>query len=152
MLNSTENRQIPQDLIDKDIILFDGDCVLCHNMMRLILEVDEDKHFLLCSQQSEMGHLILERHQINVDDLSTVYVVTNCGTDSEHVLDRSSAAVYVMTHTKKYRFLGNVLSMIPRTLRDLGYKFIANIRYRVFGKTNAACNVPNPEDRSRIIG
>ncbi len=152
MLNSTENRQIPKELIDKDIILFDGDCVLCHNMMRLILEVDEDKHFLLCSQQSEMGHLILERHQINVDDLSTVYVVTKCGTDGEQVLDRTNAAVYVMLHTRKYRVIGKLLSFIPRPLRDLGYKFIATIRYRVFGKTSESCYFPNSEDRARIIG
>ncbi len=152
MVSRIENHQIPKELIDRDIIFFDGDCVLCHNMMRLILKVDQEKHFLLCSQQGEMGHLILERHGINLADLRTIYVVKNCGTDKEKILVRSSACLYVLSRTKKYRFASKVFSIIPRPLLDLGYKFVAGIRYRVFGKTKESCMIPNPEDQKRVIG
>ena len=152
MVETIEDERIPKQLQGRDIIFFDGSCVMCHGFVKTVLRLDTDKHFLLCSQQSELAHAVLERHGVNADDLSTVYVVRDCGTENERVLIRSTAVAYVFASTRGGGVLGKLLYLIPSPLRDFGYKIVAKIRYRIFGKTNEACRVPTPEDRARIIG
>ncbi len=151
MTSSVENQQIPEKLLGRDVLLFDGNCVLCHGLVKKLFEVDEDKHFLIGSQQSELAKLVLERHGVNVADLSTVYLVKNCATDKEELLTRSSATLYTLSKTKKYAWLAKLLSMIPRPILDIGYKIVAANRYRMFGTTTESCAIPSPEDRARFI-
>ena len=39
---------------------------------------------------------------------------------------------------------------IPRFLADLGYRFVARIRFRVWGRRDA-CRVPTPDERARFL-
>lgn len=150
-MSKLDNEGIPSRLKGRDIVFFDGQCVLCHNMMGLLLRLDTKQHFLLCAQQTEMGHLVLERHEINVDDLSTIYLVSNCATEQEKVLTRADAFIYVLAQTESYKWLASLLGIFPRPLLNFGYKIVANNRYRLFGKKNEACSIVSPQDRDRII-
>jgi predicted DCC family thiol-disulfide oxidoreductase YuxK len=120
-------------------------------MMTQLLKIDKQRHFLLCAQQTDMGHLVLERHGINVADLSTIYLITNCATEDEKVLTRSDAFIYVLSKTEAYKGLASLLGIFPRPLLNFGYNIIARNRYRVFGKKNDACSIVSAEDRERII-
>ena len=151
-MSKLDNQGIPFRLLGRDIVFFDGQCVLCHRMMGQLLKIDKQQHFLLCAQQTEMGQLILGRHGINVDDLSTVYLVTDCANENEKVLTQSDAFIYVLSKTKEYKGLASLIRKIfPRPLLNFGYKIIASNRYRLFGKKNEFCSIVSPEDRGRII-
>lgn len=150
MTRMLESEKLPAKIIGRDIFFFDGDCVLCHNLVQLLLRVDENKHFLLCAQQSDIGHLVLERHGINVDDLSTVYIVRNCGRENEDLLVRSKATIYAMSKTK-FALYSKLLRLIPPAILDFGYKIVAANRYKMFGKKNSTCLMPTTDDLERII-
>lgn len=151
MVKTLENERLPARVVGRDIFFFDGDCVLCHNMVGLLFKIDEEKHFLICAQQSESGRLILERHGINVDDLSTVYIVTGCGTPDENIIVRSTAALYALSKSPKFAFLARLLSIIPRAVLDLGYKLVASNRYKMFGKKEHTCLNPAAGDQERLL-
>jgi predicted DCC family thiol-disulfide oxidoreductase YuxK len=70
---------------------------------------------------------------------------------SEQVLTRSNAAVGVLLELGGWwRFLGKLLRLVPRPIRDLGYRIVAKIRYRVFGRLDA-CLLPNASQRERFL-
>ncbi|HND86575.1 MAG TPA: DCC1-like thiol-disulfide oxidoreductase family protein [Pseudobdellovibrionaceae bacterium] len=145
-----KNSDLPEKVIGRDLIFFDGECVLCDGLVKKALIADEDAHFLLGAIQSETARKVLEPHGINTKDLSTVYVVKNCGTDEEQILTRSTAVIYALSKFRRYGILGKVLSLFPKFIRDFGYKIVAANRYQVFGK-NETCLVPTPEYRARLI-
>lgn len=150
-MSKLNNTEIPARLVGRDIVFFDGECVLCHNLMSQLLKIDSARHFLLCAQQSKMGHLVLERHGINVDDLSTIYLVSNCATETEEVLSRSDAFIYVLSKTPSYKWLASLLSIFPRAWMNFGYKIVAKNRYNIFGKKEETCMIVGREDQERII-
>ena len=42
------------------------------------------------------------------------------------------------------------IRIIPRTLRDAGYRCVAHTRFRIWGKWDASCPLPRPEWRGRF--
>lgn len=152
MVNTLENESIPAQLVGKDLIFFDGECVLCDGLVQKLIKMDRHKHFLLGALQSDIARLILGRHQIDTCSLNSVYVVANCATDREEVLSKSQAVIYVLLQLPNYSILGSMLSIFPRFLRDFGYSCVARTRYKIFGKKEKAiCSLPTPEDRDRLI-
>lgn len=51
--------------------------------------------------------------------------------------------------TTPWRY-ARVLLVVPRPIRDLVYRFVAAIRLRLAGESNA-CEIPPPEIRKRLI-
>jgi len=133
------------------LILYDGLCGMCDRFVQFVLPRDRDGVFLFTPLQSTLATELLAQHGISAADLDMVCIVTDVGTASERVFVRSSAVVKVMRALgKKWRFLGSLLWLIPSPLRDVGYRAVANVRYRIFGKHDS-CPLPRPEDRARFL-
>ena len=49
-----------------------------------------------------------------------------------------------------WRAAAGLLWIVPRPLRDIGYSWIANNRYAIFGKKET-CRMPSAEERSRFL-
>ncbi|MBX9573026.1 MAG: DCC1-like thiol-disulfide oxidoreductase family protein [Candidatus Obscuribacterales bacterium] len=150
MTQSLQDSKLPERVIGRDIVFFDGQCVLCNGAMKSVLENDQKKHFLICAQQSEMGQRLLSRHNVDLSSLKTIYVIRNCGTANESILDRGRAVLYLMQNLDKFRPLAAIGRIFPAPFIDFFYKFVANIRYRVFGKTET-CMMPTPEEREHFL-
>lgn len=150
MAQSLQDSKLPEKVIGRDIVFFDGQCVLCNGVMKSVLQNDTDKHFLICAQQSEIGQRLLGRHDVDLSSLKTIYVIRNCGTANETILKRGSAVQYMMENLKPYHALAAVMRIFPPALVDFAYRCVANIRYRIFGKTES-CMMPSPEDREQIL-
>lgn len=143
---------ILKELTGRDIILFDGSCLLCHQLVRFVLKADKNRHFLLSSQQSAVARLLLLRRGIDADALTTVYVIQSCGQEEERVHSMGSALVYVYSKIPCLSFLGWLLSLLPRAILDAAYRFVALNRYRLFGRTDQTCLLIESADRARVIG
>ena len=127
------------------ILLFDGVCNVCSAAVRFVVDHERDPAIKFASLQSETGKRLLEQHGLG-HDLDTVVFV-----DGDRAYVRSTAAVRVLRGMRGFwRFVGVVLAVIPRPLRDLGYDVFAHYRYRWFGKKDA-CMVPTPELRARFL-
>lgn len=149
MNSSFQKEDLPAKLIGRDLVLFDGSCVLCNKLAQAVLDLDEKGHFLLAAQQTELAAAILQKHGIAPGDLSSLYVVLNCGNKEEAVLKRSKAVLNVMAKTK-FASLAKFLSIFPPGLLDIGYMLVAKIRYRIFGRMET-CMLPSEDSKDRII-
>ena len=133
------------------IILYDGVCGLCDRSVKFVLKRDHSDVFRFASLQSDFAGQILRRHGVSPADLDTMYVVLDYRQPSERLLSRSDAAVFISQHlTWFWRIAAALLRIVPRPLRELGYRLIARHRYRLFGKYDT-CMLPAAEDRSKFL-
>lgn len=132
------------------ILLFDGVCNLCSRTVQFILDHERTPTMRFCSLQSEAGRALLSRHDM-------MHVVAEADPDTMvfiedgRAFDRSTGALRVARHLRAPWSWGRVALILPRFVRDLGYRLVARNRYRWFGKTDS-CLVPTPELKSRFLG
>jgi len=133
------------------IILYDGVCGLCNRLVQFLLKHDKAGRLRFASLQSDFAEKVLGRHGFDPKDLDTIHVVENYDQPGERVLQKSDAVL------RAGRELGgfwgassNIGRVVPRSLRDLVYRFVATNRYRVFGKYDT-CMLPEPDQRSRFL-
>jgi predicted DCC family thiol-disulfide oxidoreductase YuxK len=130
------------------IVLFDGVCNLCDATVRLIFAHDPAGKFRFAPLQSELGQELSAKHghrETNPDAPNSVLLIED-GT----LYDRSTAALRIAGQLSgPMRFLG-VLLWLPRPLRDLGYKLVASVRYRIWGKKES-CTLPPAGLRDRFL-
>jgi predicted DCC family thiol-disulfide oxidoreductase YuxK len=64
---------------------------------------------------------------------------------------RSDAVVALLQELPwPWRTVGKALELIPRPVRDLGYRLIARWRYRIWGRLES-CPLPTAEERARFL-
>jgi predicted DCC family thiol-disulfide oxidoreductase YuxK len=128
-------------------------------MVQFILNHDRNRVFRFASLQSAPAQRILAAHGVYALDLDSIYVVTNYdqvkvdegGRGEEQVLARSDAVLFVAHELGGiWRILGTLLRILPRGLREWGYRAIARNRYRIFGRYDA-CPLPSEETRARFL-
>jgi predicted DCC family thiol-disulfide oxidoreductase YuxK len=129
-------------------------------MVQFILKHDRGGLFRFASLQSPFATRVLMRHGVNPDKLDTVYVVIESDSaiqltaDSrsvEELLARSDAVLYVLDHVGGlWRLAGRLIRLLPRGLRDRGYRAVAANRYRVFGRYET-CPFPSEDTRARFL-
>jgi predicted DCC family thiol-disulfide oxidoreductase YuxK len=54
------------------------------------------------------------------------------------------------TGLARWRLVASLLELVPRPLRDWGYRIVARYRYRIFGRSET-CILPAPENRDRFL-
>lgn len=126
------------------VIFFDGFCGLCNTFVNFVLPRDRRRLFRFAPLQGETANERLDRQ--DVDDLGTLVLLDEQGTHR-----RSAAVVRILKRLGGFwRLLAILLWVVPRPLRDLGYRVVARYRYRVFGKKEA-CRVPTAEEREHFL-
>ena len=133
------------------IVFYDGICGLCNRLVQFLLKRDRDDRLRFASLQSDFASRVLSRHGIDPKDLDTVHVVEHYQQSNERVLDRSDAILRAGRELGGiWAFAAKLGSVVPRPLRNLFYRFVANNRYRVFGKYET-CMLPEPQHRAKFL-
>ena len=127
------------------IILFDAECVLCSANAQFILRHDRIRRFRLAAMQGEVGAALFRRHGIDPADPDTIIVV-----DGDHALRDSDAVIAIYAGLGWPWRVAGAARVVPRSLRDPVYRWIARHRYRIFGK-RATCWLPRAEDADRVL-
>src|SRR5215468_4391022 len=128
------------------ILFYDGVCGLCNRFVRFVLHHDGRDFFRFASLHSSFASRILERHGTSAALLDTLYIVVDLEQPAERVLARSDAVAYVLHELGGgWHLLSHLWKLLPPTIRDAAYNFVARNRYRVFGKFDA-CPLPDPPD------
>ena len=141
----------PPDPAANPIVLYDGVCALCNRFVTFVLARDRAAVFRFASLQSDLARTTLMRHGRNPGELTTLVLVLNPGLPTEHLLDKSSAALQVLKQLPGgWRGLGTMLRVVPARVRDIVYDVVARTRYTTFGKYEV-CPVPPPEVRVRFL-
>ncbi|HET7393735.1 MAG TPA: thiol-disulfide oxidoreductase DCC family protein [Candidatus Binatia bacterium] len=128
-----------------NLILFDGVCNLCNASVQFVIRHDRAGKFRFAAIQSEIGREIFQRHGLDPAKLQTFVFITD-----GRIFLRSDAAIEVVARFGGAWKLLRVLSLVPRSLRDAIYSFIAQNRYRWFGRQEV-CMIPTPEIKERFL-
>lgn len=115
--------QLPEG---KKIILFDGPCSLCNNMIRFVAGRDKKDVFRFVSLQSDLGQNIL-RH-IGVDQTRNDTVILYEPGIAYHI--KSSAALEIARHLSGLGRIDILLRIFPTFFRDAVYNLVAANRHR----------------------
>lgn len=127
------------------IVLYDGTCGLCHKSVKWILRHEGDQEIRFAPLQGPTAAELRAKHPEIPENVDTVVLVE----DGKARL-RSKAFFYISRHLRSpWRFMYK-LRWLPAIVLDLGYRFIAAIRYRVWGRVDA-CELPSPEQRARFL-
>jgi predicted DCC family thiol-disulfide oxidoreductase YuxK len=133
----------------KHLVLYDGDCGLCSRLVRFVVRHDPEGRFAFASLQGEAGRAALARLGRHDPGLDTALVVADRHT-GPRLLDRSRAALFVLSHLPlPWRWLG-AARVLPVTVLDRLYDLVARHRHRARGR-NRGCPVPTPAEKSRYL-
>jgi predicted DCC family thiol-disulfide oxidoreductase YuxK len=128
------------------VVFFDGVCGLCDRLVQFVLRRDRQAHFRFAPLQGRLAARELPRRGARPDDLDTLYVLTSDG----RLLSRSRAVFFVLRLLPGGWPLLAALRVLPAPLTDLGYRLVARLRYRLFGRFDQ-CRIPTTTDRDRVI-
>ena len=133
----------------RPVILFDGTCNLCNASVRWVLRRDAHVRFDFASLQSAAANRILKSAGMagGTDALPDAIVLV----DREGVHTGATAAVRI---ARRLRFptslLGALGAVVPATIRDPVYRWVARNRYGWFGRRDR-CALPAPEHAARFL-
>ena len=127
------------------ILLFDGHCNLCNAWVKFIVNRDPLGKIHFASLQSKAGRRLLEEHKINED-----YIESLVFFEEERFSVSSNAALRTLSYLDSWQKHLIFLAVVPRSLRDLVYRFIARNRYMWFGRRKQ-CMVPTAELSQRFL-
>jgi len=116
------------------VILFDGVCNLCSAGVQFIIHHDPAGIFQFATLQSR-----------DVTPLESIVLI-----DDGREYERSTATLHILRRLPRFKWLAYLGAVIPPSIRDEIYDFIAQRRYFWFGKSDQ-CALPTPENAARFI-
>ncbi|HSD91043.1 MAG TPA: DCC1-like thiol-disulfide oxidoreductase family protein [Kofleriaceae bacterium] len=127
------------------IVLYDGTCGLCHKSVKWILAHERDHEIQFAPLQGPTAAELRAKHPEIPELVDTVVFV-----DNDRPRLRSKAFFYLARHLRgPWRWMYG-LRWLPAFLVDLGYRLVAAIRYRIWGRADL-CDLPSPEHRARFL-
>lgn len=138
------NTQTDKSASREAIVFFDGICGFCNQSVNFLMARDTHRTLKFAPLQGETAR---ERLPENLwQDVNTLVFHRDGAT-----YVRSAAVVRILlTIGGVWSVAGMMLWLIPLPLRDLGYRVVARLRYRIFGKRDA-CRLPTAEDRGAML-
>lgn len=130
---------------NKAIILFDGVCNLCNASVQFVLKHDKNHHFVFAALQSDVARDILLHYPEKITEKDSILLI------QEHkIYSESTAALLIAKRFTGFWKIFQVFWIVPKSIRDYAYKFIAKHRYRWFGKKEQ-CMIPRKGLENRFL-
>ena len=127
------------------ITVMDGECALCTVGARLIARFDKAGEFRICRVQTPLGQSLFHHYGLSPGNPeSWLYIADG------HAFTSLDAIIRAGRRMGGPGWLLQPLRLMPRTLQDLIYRWLARNRYRLFGRTDI-CGVPDSGLRARLM-
>ena len=126
----------------KDIIVFDGVCILCNKFYMWVLKNDRFNIFKFTNIQSDF---YLKNKKIN-KSIDSILVITK----NEEIFYESDAVNYILKKINKLLLVRFLIIITPNFISNFFYGIIAKNRYKIFGKKDS-CYVPTEEEIKKFI-
>ncbi len=131
---------------NKKIILFDGVCNLCNGAIQFIIKHDKMDTFRFAALQSEIAQKLTSERGIDTSKVDSIILID----PGVAYYTKAEAALEIGAELKGYRTLSKIFSLIPSSLSNIVYDFIARNRYNWYGKKEA-CMIPTPELQAKFL-
>jgi predicted DCC family thiol-disulfide oxidoreductase YuxK len=141
-----KNNKVKNLPIDKKIILFDGICNFCNASVRFIIRHDKKDVFRFVSLQTTLGQEILNHIGVDFKKIDSI-VLYEPGI--AYYLKSEAAFKIAYELNGLFKFL-SFFSVLPKSITNLFYDYIAKNRYKWFGKKES-CTIPTSELKSKFL-
>ena len=132
---------------NKKIVLFDGVCNLCNGAVVYIIKRDKNDVFRFAALQSDIGQKLINERNIDTSKIDSIILIE----PGIAYYTKSSAAIKIMNEFGGLWRVMNVFNyLLPTSIRDIIYDFIAKNRYKWFGKQES-CMIPTPELKAKFL-
>lgn len=122
-------------------VIFDSECLLCNYTVRFLIKRDKRKILWFANTQSKAIQDILNSEQLQH---SVQFYMNN-------TFYKESTAVLKIFRVLSFPYsLLYIFIVIPPPLRNLAYKIVASIRYKISRLFPLSCYIP-PELRARLL-
>ena len=128
------------------IVLFDGVCNLCNTSIHTIIKYDKKDEFRFASLQSEIGQKLAKERHIDTTLVDSIILIE----PGIAYHTKSTAALLIGKSFGGLWSLLTIFEWIPEKFRDSIYDYVANNRYKWYGKQDA-CMVPTAELKAKFI-
>ncbi len=136
-----------------NVVFFDGVCGLCNGFVDFVLSRDRRETIRFAPLQGEtasrlqLTQLFAKRPNSETPVFDTVVWLDEAGA----MFVRTAAVVRVLWQLGGvWSVIGTLLWLIPRPLRDIGYRIVSANRYRLFGQKET-CRLPTANERRRFL-
>jgi predicted DCC family thiol-disulfide oxidoreductase YuxK len=128
-------------------LYYDGNCALCHALVRFALIEDQRELLTFAPLQGELASKRLSgRYATSID---TIVLQTSDGRAHE----RGDAVIEVLRRLGGlWGLVAALLALVPRRVRDAAYNLVGRYRLRVFGTADQLCPVLPPMLARRFCG
>lgn len=130
-------------ILNKSIVLFDGECNFCNSSLQFVIKNEKNSDLYFTSLQSTTGKEIL--NHFGIKNAESVVLIEN----TKPYL-QSTAALKITKYLKGAYPLLYIFIIVPPFIRNAIYDYIANKRYKWFGKTDT-CMIPSDQIKHRFI-
>ena len=117
----------------KYIILFDGTCKLCNNVVRFITKNDSRRIFCFIPLETEKAEEYLKKYYAKNVNKGSVLLIRD-----EKVYTKSDAVLNILKCLDGLWPLLYIFIIVPGFIRDPVYDIIAKYRYRWFGAVSGS--------------
>lgn len=126
------------------VIFFDGVCGLCNRFVDFVLPRDRRQVFRFAPLQGKTAAARLTRD--DTDSLKSVVLWDERGTHRQ-----SAAVVRILWRLGgAWAVLAALVWLVPRPVRNVGYRLVSRWRYRLFGRKET-CRLPTAAERARFL-
>lgn len=115
-------------------VFYDKDCNMCSNFVNYFNKINGIKFY-----SNKELFIYKSSDQVNTEQIidSSIVVISN-----KDLLTKSSAIIYLLNKTSKFKFLSIILSFLPLFILDFCYNFISKKRLWFFSKSKF-CKINN---------
>ena len=141
----TLDAQTRDALQGRDLIVFDGVCVLCSGFFKFMLRHDRKERFSFALSQAEMGQALYAALDMPLDDFESDLVIKYGRFYTD--LDAFAAAMARLGWPLKAL---SAMGWLPGVVKVPLYRVLARHRYRLFGRYET-CIVPDEGAKARFL-
>ncbi|MBE1282604.1 MAG: DUF393 domain-containing protein [Rhodobacteraceae bacterium] len=129
----------------ENLIVFDGECVLCSHFFQFMLRHDRAECFAFATAQSPVGQRLYRQLGLSTDHFETNLVIVE-----GQVHQRLDAFAAAMRALPGLWPVLTVCRFLPRFVKDPLYHAIARNRYALFGGYDQ-CMITDKRVRARFV-
>ena len=131
---------------DKKIILYDGVCNLCDSAVQMIIKHDSKDVFRFVALQSDLGQKIIKH--LGIDTQKTDSIILYQPGFAYYY--KSEAVLEIAKDLSGLFYFGTLFSILPTSLNNHIYDYIAKNRYKWYGKKET-CLIPTKELQAKFL-
>lgn len=125
------------------ILFFDGYCSLCNGLVDWVMSQDKRQKIQFASLQGQTAKKFIPNFNLNDNDTVVYWSEGN-------EYQRSSAILNVLADLGGAWKLVRIFFIIPESVRNSIYRWVAAHRYRFFTRRDT-CRIPNENEKSRLL-